>query len=205
MPVIQLIRHGATALNHGDRSVDRIRGWKDIPLSKEGKQEAYDIAEKLEGDIPDILATSDLKRASDTADIISDDIGVPVSVRSESFRPWNVGDYAGQVTEKVLPILSKLACDEPDKKCPGGESFNDFKGRFFEGLYTLIEMHPGKDIAVVAHHRNERLLAAWEAEGYPEDGTIDKRVFTSKGNDTAAVCEFNVPLRKLGKVADEAA
>ena len=32
---IYVIRHGATALNsqNGDGSVDKIRGWSDVPLS----------------------------------------------------------------------------------------------------------------------------------------------------------------------------
>ena len=41
-----LIRHGATALNHPGAG-DRIRGWSNVPLSKEGHEEAHELGKRL--------------------------------------------------------------------------------------------------------------------------------------------------------------
>lgn len=200
--MITLVRHGSTSHNSEDTSMDRIRGWKDIPLSPEGRVEARKIARDLEKNPPDVLATSDLSRAADTAEIISQQTGVPVSVNSEAFRPWNVGKYAGQKTEEVMPILKDYVENKPEAKLPEGESFCDFQTRFFDGLATLMDMHPGKNIAIVSHHRNERLLAAWQAEGFPVDGSIDKRVFGQKGAPPASIATFNPPEDKLAKIGE---
>lgn len=199
---VQIIRHGATALNNDDVSVDRIRGWKDVPLSPDGKKEAEKLADKIAKDPPDAIVSSDLKRAHDTAEAISDKIGIPISTVSHVFRPWNVGKYAGQVSSKVLPILGELAAERPDEKTPQGESFNDFRKRFLCGVYTALKRHDGV-VAIVAHHRNERLLNAWAKNGYPQDGAIDEKEFNQKGEHTGGVQHMVIPFDKIESAATE--
>lgn len=195
---ITIIRHGATKLNNDDVSVDRIRGWNNIPLSKEGKEEAEKLGEKLKKeDAPDLLLTSDLHRASETAHIVSQKAGIPVKEETQGFRPWNVGELAGQVSKHAVPLLADYATKKPDEKVPGGESFNDFKGRFMGALKDAMEKYPDQHLGIVTHHRGERLLKAWEAKGFPEDGTIDHDTFTQKGDHTGAAIKMDVPQSKV--------
>jgi broad specificity phosphatase PhoE len=194
---IMIIRHGSTDLNDSKTSVDRIRGWKDIPLNEEGRAEAHKMADKLAKKPPDVLLTSDLKRASETAHIVSARIGVPVSERSEGFRPWNVGTYAGKLSSEAVPILSDYAKNKPDEKVPGGESFNDFKHRFFDHLAETLDKYNGNHVAIVTHYRNERLLEAWKAKGFPKSGEIDRKVFAEKGPAPAHVTEISIPRSRL--------
>lgn len=201
MRQIQIIRHGATKLNNDDVSVDRIRGWKDIPLSKDGEDEAHSLADKIAKNPPDNIVSSDLKRAHDTAKIISDKSGIPIVDVTESFRPWNVGDYSGQVTSKAIPILGDYAANKPDEPIPGGESFNDFKGRFLGGVKSALSENQGK-LAIVTHHRGERLLNAWKKAGFPENGDIDVKEFNKKGEHTGAVIDMDVPVGKVADVAE---
>jgi broad specificity phosphatase PhoE len=193
---ILMVRHGATSLNNEDVSVDRIRGWKDIPLSPDGEAEAKKLGQQMSDDPPDVIVTSDLKRAADTAEIISEITGVPVKETTKDLRPWNCGKYSGWVTSEAVPILADYATDRPDEKVPGGESFDDFAKRFFCGLAEIIQKYPGK-IAVVTHHRDERLLKAWIANGSPSDGEIDKSVFCKKGEHTGAVMDIDVPVANI--------
>jgi broad specificity phosphatase PhoE len=196
MRQIQIIRHGATKLNNDDVSVDRIRGWKDIPLSKDGEDEAHTLAGKIAKDPPDSIVSSDLKRAHDTAKIISDKSGVPLVDVTQNFRPWNVGEYSGQVTSKAIPILGDYAANKPDEPVPGGESFNDFKDRFLGGVRSALSENQGK-LAIVTHHRGERLLNAWKSAGFPEDGNIDVKEFNKKGEHTGAVTHMDIPVNKV--------
>jgi broad specificity phosphatase PhoE len=189
---IQIVRHGATALNNSDVSVDRIRGWKDIPLSPEGKVEAKRLGREMRKDKPDVIVSSDLSRAADTAKIISKITKVPISEVSKDFRPWDVGDYAGLISKKALPLLARHV-DNPDKTCPGGESFNQFRSRFLNGVRRVLERYEGK-VAIVAHHRNERILVAWAKVGFPADGDIDIKVFTEKGDAPGTVREMAIPM-----------
>lgn len=195
-----LVRHGATKMNNADVSVDRIRGWKDIPLSREGEQEAQRIGGELAQRPPDALVSSDLCRARKTAEAISQHTGVPLSVASEAFRPWNVGSFAGKQSKSAVPILAQYAHNRPDEPVPGGESFHDFRRRFFCGLSGALEKFPGR-LAVVAHHRNERLLAAWKKAGFPPDGQINQQEFTRKGEPTGQCTPFDIPVDRLHAAA----
>jgi broad specificity phosphatase PhoE len=197
---IQIVRHGATKLNSDDNSVDRIRGWRDIPLSDEGKEQAKRLGYAMLNDRPDVIVTSDLCRAHETAKMISDIIDVPIEEVSEKFRPWNVGDYAGMLSAKAIPILARYACDTPDKPMPGGESFNDFHKRFFDGLNETLQQQSGR-VAVVTHHRNERLLHAWAKKGFPTDGGIDLKEFNKKGEHTGSVTSLDIPADSLRTAA----
>lgn len=195
-----MIRHGATHLNNDDVSVDRIRGWKDVPLSKEGEEEAHKLAKKIAKDPPDVVVCSDLKRAHDTAKVIADACGMSIAQVSKAFRPWDVGKFAGEKSKIAVPILQRFACSKPDQALPGGESFNDFRKRFLTGLADALDEHPGV-VAVVAHHRNERLIEAWAAAGFKPDGTIDAKVFGKKGEHTGSAEEIEIPVDKLRSAA----
>jgi len=62
-----LLRHGQSAAN----SEDIFSGWLDVPLSDRGRREAVRAGELLaaHGPLPDVVYTSVLSRAIDTADI----------------------------------------------------------------------------------------------------------------------------------------
>ena len=201
-PII-FIRHGATKLNSDDVSIDRIRGWKDIPLSPEGEDEAHKLAHSLRHNPPSVIVTSDLKRAADTAGIISTVLGVPVEWKTEKFRPWNVGDYTGVVSSKAIPTLADYAKNKPDQKIPGGENFDDFRKRFFSGLDEALDRFSGV-VAIVSHHRDERLLKAWIAGGFKTDGSIDISTFNQKGEHTGSAERINIPEELLDRVNGEA-
>ena len=196
MREIQVIRHGATQLNNDDVSVDRVRGWKDIPLSTDGKAEAQKLAKKIADDPPDAILTSDLKRAHDTAKIVSDHIGVPIVDVTQAFRPWNVGNMAGKTSKEAIPVLADYAENKPDEPIPGGESFNTFKQRFLGGLGDALSNYPGR-LAIVTHHRGERLLHAWRSAGYQPNGDVDIKEFNKKGEHTASADNMQVPVKAL--------
>lgn len=193
---VMLVRHGATSLNGTTVSTDRIRGWKDIPLSPQGKEEAESLASEIAKSPPDVIVSSDLKRAHDTAKAVADAADMKIAETSQAFRPWDVGKLAGESTKVALPIMEKYIEETPDEALPDGESFNTFKDRFFSGLKDVLSRHDGT-VAVVAHHRNDRLLAAWQANGFPQDGSIDLPTFKQKGEPTGSVTEFSIPIASL--------
>ena len=200
---LTVIRHGATPLNNDDVSVDRIRGWRDIPLSPEGREEAERLGSDIEGESFDAIVSSDLARAADTASIVGSYVGAPPIVLTRTMRPWNVGNLAGEKTSIAVPILARYIDDYPDRNVDGGESFNSFKARFFSGIARMLASHEGR-IAIVTHHRNERLLAAWQKAGFPTDGSIDLDEFKQRGEPTAALIEFDIPTDRLPAAAIEA-
>lgn len=192
--MIYLVRHGSTKLN----SEKKIRGWLNVPLDEKGKEEAKATGEKLKGKVNG-LVTSDLDRTQETARIISKETGAPILLVTPAFRPWDVGEYTGKKDTEVLEHIFKHAEHEPHKKLPGGESFNTFKTRFLYGLKQVIEDHPDDHIAIVTHHRGDRISAAWEREGCPANFAIDMDVFKRKGIEPGDYREIDISKKKVQK------
>lgn len=180
MRTIHIIRHEATELNNTDLQKDRIRGWQDWGLSQKGLLGAVRLAQKIRDYPPDILLSSDLTRATQTAKIIAGWNDIWYGGGTREFRPWDVGTYVGTIAANTIPILARYASQTPDVAIPMGESFNSFRNRFIDGLLGALSRYEGV-IGIVTHHRNERLLKAWAKPGFPKDRSIDMEEFTRKG------------------------
>lgn len=145
------IRHGETAWN-----VDaRIQGHIDIELNGQGRQQAARLARALaEGDRPDVLYSSDLSRARDTAAQIAEACALPLHL-DPLLRERCFGSLEGCTIEEVHQRDPELAARwrrrEPDFVPPGGESLNAFYRRCVETVQRLVQAHPGQTVAVVAH------------------------------------------------------
>lgn len=192
-----IVRHGATQMNNQtDMSEDRIRGWRDIPLSPEGIDEAHKAAADLMHYQPFIVVGSDLRRAAQTASIIAQTCHCPLHL-TPLLRPWNLGQMQGQVTKTALPIIHKFVCEAPDQAVPEGESFHSFKSRAFRGLQTAISIAGENNLVIVTHHRDERLFFSWRDAGFPSDQTIHLKTFLSVGEAPGAIQTIEIPLSAL--------
>jgi broad specificity phosphatase PhoE len=172
-----LVRHGSTDMNAegGKNSADTIRGWSDVPLNDKGRQEVQATADELKSHGITAIVSSDLDRAKETAQIIGRSVGVEPSF-SHKLRPWDLGEFTGKPAAESAPALREYS-QNPDKVVPGGESFNTFKERTFEGLREAFQQHPNDNLAIVAHHRTDRLLNSM-IEG---EGEIHEPTFMAKG------------------------
>jgi broad specificity phosphatase PhoE/cation transport regulator ChaB len=200
---LHIVRHGATKMNNEtDTSQDRIRGWTDVPLTDEGREEAVKAAGKLKKYGIQVIVHSDLSRATETAKIIGKELGIkPIS--SPKLRPWDLGKFSGMSTKDAMPQIEKYVRNEPDEPVPEGESFNDFRNRAFQGIKDAFKKAGGKTLAIVTHHRNERLMTAWDKVGQPADHTIDLNEFAKKGDPPGGVVEIDIDLKALdGKGVD---
>ncbi len=193
---ILLIRHGATALNSNDHTVDRIRGWQDWQLSDEGREQAVKLAKKIRVIRPDVLLCSNLTRARQTAEVISDYIERPYPELSAAFLPWDVGCFVGARSVDAIPRLAAYSTRWPYKQVPGGEAFATFRARLFKGLLNALRCHVGL-VGIVTHHRCERLIKAWAKAEYPEDGSFDQDEFTKKGEPTGHCEIIRIPVHRL--------
>ena len=187
---LSIIRHGATEFNaEGNKltSQDKIRGHLDIPLNDVGRQEAKDLGDEIakSKDKPDLLVSSDLKRAHDTAKIISDKTGIPLTEVSNGFRPWDVGEFSGKPSKDVIPKMLDYMEHKPDEPVPGGESFNQFKDRALSNISRVVQDNPGKHIGIVTHHRVGQLMEALDQK----TGEVDPKTFGQKGKAPGTVVQ----------------
>lgn len=180
---ITIIRHGETKLN----KEKKIRGWSDVPLSEDAKPAIERTARELKDKL-DIIVTSDLKRAVETAKIISKKTGTPIVETSKSYRPWDVGDHTGEPQDEVYKYMAYYARHAPAQGFKNGESFNTFKRRFLHGIEGLKKEYPGESIGIVTHHRGDRIFAAWHAKDFPPDLSVDIDIFLKGGVDPGEAC-----------------
>jgi broad specificity phosphatase PhoE len=153
-----LVRHGHTCLNVPGKD-ERLRGWLDIPLDDQGLREAAETAELLQDYPVEMIYSSDLRRARQTAEVLRRATKAKRVTATNELRPWNLGVFAGERVRDILPFLNLLN-HHPDLAAPSGESFYQFYGRYSRrlmGLMNLAHESSGMIIAVT-HVRN--LLAS---------------------------------------------
>ena len=147
-----LIRHGETAWN----AERRLQGHTDIPLNAKGEIQALQMAQALKDTklAFDVLYTSDLKRAADTAKAVVQLFGVKARVES-ALRERHFGALQG-LSISDAPFLkpdiwqAHIARDL-DHELEGGESIQQFALRVQKALDQIQEQHAGKTILIVSH------------------------------------------------------
>lgn len=172
---VLLVRHGETELNVGGPSgSERLRGWLDVPLDRNGVEQAKQAAEKVRHWPVDRIITSDLARAQQTAREIGVATGVRVDPPAFDLRPWNLGKLAGQPIDDVLPKI-KLYAASGSKVPPGGEAFDTFLHRFLSRLRAVLADARARKhtIVIVTHTRNLQVTRAWLVAGAKSDNAVD--------------------------------
>lgn len=149
---IYIVRHGETDLN----SEKRCMGQRiDQELNSTGIKQAEELASKL--DTFDLIFTSPLKRAVQTAEIISKKIGdVEILKRSELLER-DFGSLSGKTWEERSAEAGKTNLkeldlgQEYDYREFEGECVEDVKKRFLKLIEELKSKHSDKKILIVAH------------------------------------------------------
>ncbi|MFD9627177.1 histidine phosphatase family protein [Peribacillus muralis] len=136
---ICLVRHGQTDWN----AQGKLQGQTDIPLNGLGKIQARQCGEFLMKENWDVIITSPLIRARETADIIALNINVPVIEKIE-FIEKNFGAAEGLTAEKREAAFK-------DKAYPGQESEQSLTSRLMKGLQEIQEEYPERKVILVAH------------------------------------------------------
>ena len=152
---ILLIRHGETAWN----AVRRLQGHIDIPLNAEGERQAGALAQALAAESVDVIVSSDLQRARQTAQAVADQYDGATVHTDANLRERCYGVFEGmlytEVEQQYPADFALWQARDIDAVMPPGErvaeSFRQFYGRAISAIREWAERHPGKTIAVVAH------------------------------------------------------
>lgn len=138
---LYIVRHSYTEINEQKR----IQGRIDIPLSENGKKHAFYVFNNLDLDI-DLIATSPLIRATQTAMIIKEIIGHKnplITIQDFVERDFGSLDY--EFVEAAIPYVSG------EKTLDDYESDQDLIKRAKRGLHLLYQYYPNKTILLVSH------------------------------------------------------
>ncbi|MFC4006794.1 bifunctional RNase H/acid phosphatase [Nonomuraea purpurea] len=146
-----LLRHGETPL-----SVERrFSGLGDAELTPNGLAQASAAAERLSREPYhlDVIVTSPLNRARQTAETIAKRTGLDIEI-DEGLREADFGAWEGHTfTEVQRRWPAELAAwlADPEAAPPGGESFATTARRVQETGERLVERYEGKTVLAVSH------------------------------------------------------
>ena len=147
-----LFRHAQTKWN----LEKRFQGQQNSPLSELGVMQSKKMAEALKLIKPDIVVTSTLKRAKETARIALEQWDKTLEVyEMEELKESAFGAWEGMLIDDVMR-------DYPEefnqhRKSPhlfqmeGVERYVDLQTRGLKGLKQIAQKHSGERVVVVTH------------------------------------------------------
>lgn len=138
-----LVRHGLSEWN----AAGRWQGWADPPLTDLGRAQARAAATSV-GAV-DVLVSSDLHRARETAEIIGETLGVGPVLVDEGLRERHVGEYTGLTRHEIEERWPGALASYADP--PGGETREQVVGRVLGAVHRLAGRHDGADVLAVSH------------------------------------------------------
>lgn len=140
MTFLALVRHGETDWNlHG-----RLQGSSDIPLNETGRAQAREAAHELAGRHWDLLVSSPLSRAAETADIIGSHLGI---TRTETYPDLAERHFGAAEGFTDYDAWSRW----PHGRYPGLEPRENLIVRGVRAIDDIADAHPESSIVAVAH------------------------------------------------------
>jgi probable phosphoglycerate mutase len=162
--VVYVVRHGHTASTESKL----ISGSMDDPqLSELGREDARSasaaissLASRFELPLPSLIAHSDMRRTTETAELISKELSAPLRADSR-LREISFGDWEGRSMADLEVESSEVEAwrGSVDRKPPAGESVLELESRVLRSLNDLIVENAGSAVVMVSHMMPLRAIA----------------------------------------------
>lgn len=188
---IFFVRHGESRENK-----EQIFDTNDSPLTDLGKKQAEFLAERFKNIKLDLIMTSDMGRAVETAETVNKyhqvDIEKTNLIREKKVPTELIG--LKENDPKAIEIMSQIKNNIHDEsfRHTDQETFEDFKDRVFKFL-KLIEKKDVNDILVVGHGFVLRSVVGYILYGdkySSHDFTRLRDTFLTK-NTGVTICEYS--------------
>ena len=150
-----LVRHGETEWNR----LRKIQGISDIPLNDTGRSQAAALGDILSKHRFDLIVSSPLSRALETAQIVARKLGMPAPLVIQDLVERNYGEAEGSSGLELDTLYP------PGTEIPGREDRADVTKRVVRTLHDLAIRHPEADILAVAHGSVIRCVVDYAAPG----------------------------------------
>ena len=179
---ISLIRHCETDWS---REPARCQGWAEIGLNETGRAQARDRGRALKGRGFELIVSSHLKRARETAELIREELGgdIPL-VLDPRLAETHRGDWESRLFAEIMlddTVMWRRYREHPeDFRFPAGESLADQQRRVLAALRDAAR--DGRPALLVTHRGSIRLarcfldgrgIAAFH-ETKTTDGDVDE-------------------------------
>jgi probable phosphoglycerate mutase len=151
-------RHGETDWN----VARRWQGHTDVPLNATGRLQAAALAARLRAEGIRAIGSSDLARARETAEIVSCELGLSVSLVDAAFRERAYGVFEGLTSNECKARFSVAWSQFEEgagQDLPGVESLDVLASRMLTGLRLATERMEAPAL-IVSHGRSIRVLVS---------------------------------------------
>jgi broad specificity phosphatase PhoE len=177
MTSMLLVRHGQSEWN----ALGRWQGQADPPLSSLGRQQALAAAERI-GSI-DLIVSSDLQRASTTAQLIAAQIGIGPVIIEPDLRERDVGPWSGLTGEQ---IDAGWPGQRDAGAWPEGWEHDDILlVRVCAALDTIARTYAGASVLVITHGGVLHALEALHGQGLARIPNLGGRHLLHHGDRVA--------------------
>lgn len=150
MTSIYLIRHGET-----DWNIDgRYQGQANPPLNEKGIEQAEQLVDNLKDENLDLVYTSPLLRAQQTAVILTDRLLIPLK-EDPRLMEIHQGEWQTKLRAEIqssYPDVFKAWETNPWKVTPpGGENLIQVQKRVNSAIDDINNLHPNQKVGIVTH------------------------------------------------------
>ncbi len=154
-----LLRHGESLKNVKDFESCWPEKRK-VPLTKKGKKQAVKAGKDLKSKKIDLIFTSDILRAKQTAEIVGKELGLKPYL-DKRLREIGLGIFNGMSFKDFGAFWKqgkKLTALQYYRNryvllTPGGETYVDIESRLRSFFKEMEKKYKGKNILVVSHQR----------------------------------------------------
>jgi fused signal recognition particle receptor len=146
--LITYFAHGTTTDNENGIAT----GWASCELSNTGVRQAKELGETIANKEFDVVFSSDLKRAIDSANLAFE--GKYKTITDKRLREINYGDFS----QKPSKEFKNKMIEYVNQPFPNGESYKDVEKRIADFLNYLHDNYYRKHIAIVAHQAPQLAL-----------------------------------------------
>jgi len=144
-----LVRHGET---HWNRE-HRFQGHADGSRNETGRDQAHALADALAGERFAAAYSSPLRRAVETAEIVTARLGIAFEA-SDGLMEVDVGSWSGLTTTEVeqrFPQGFRLWKETWAGGWTDGETYDELGARVVAELLVVAERHAGERVLAVTH------------------------------------------------------
>lgn len=157
-----LVRHGETDWNKEEKLI----GQMDIPLNETGRIQAQVLAEKLKNKKIDLIISSPLKRAYETAEIISKSTGAEIII-DENLKERCCGEAEGLTHKEAKEKYGEIHVYEDS--IPNSEKYREIEERGWKALMNHKKSHHHKNVVIVSHGAILRMIKKRIKNWSPEE------------------------------------
>ncbi len=144
-------------IRHSEAEVSASASTSEWPLSPKGRDLCVALADAIKTYEPHLIVSSPMRRASETAQLTAERLGVPWRTESgveEHRRPFL------HRTDAELQATIRLFFESPAERVFGKESADECRDRFRAALDEIVRAEAEANVAIVSHRT---ILSAYAA------------------------------------------